>query len=78
MDWHEHITSDPQIAHGQPCVRGTRVAVSVVLDNLADGESPGVIAESYHIPEAAVSACLRYAAELAHGRVTPLPAAPAV
>ena len=37
MDWCNHITVDPQICHGQACVKDTRVMVSVVLDNLAGG-----------------------------------------
>ena len=35
MDWKPFITADPQIMHGVVCFRGTRVPVSVVLDNLA-------------------------------------------
>jgi uncharacterized protein (DUF433 family) len=39
MDWSEHIVVDPKICHGRACIRGTRVFVSVILDNLAAGES---------------------------------------
>ena len=39
IDWHAHIISDPAIAHGKVCIRGTRIPVSVVLDNLAAGLS---------------------------------------
>ena len=37
MDWRSHITVDPGVCHGQACIRGTRVMVSVILDNLAAG-----------------------------------------
>jgi len=47
MDWRDRIASDPSICHGQACVRGTRVPVSVVLDNLASGLTPEAIVASY-------------------------------
>ena len=37
MNWQERITVDPNVCHGKACIRGTRVMVSVVLDNLATG-----------------------------------------
>ena len=37
MDWKPYVTTDPQIMHGAVCIRGTRIPVSVVLDNLAAG-----------------------------------------
>ncbi len=40
MRWQDVITVDPQIMHGAPCFRGTRIPVSVVLDNLAAGVAP--------------------------------------
>ena len=36
MDWRNHIIVDPAICHGQACIKGTRVMVSVILDNLAE------------------------------------------
>ena len=47
MDWKPFITADPEIMHGAVCCRGTRVPVSVVLDNLAAGESAASILEEY-------------------------------
>lgn len=35
MDWRERITVDPAVCHGHACIKGTRVMVAVVLDNLA-------------------------------------------
>jgi uncharacterized protein (DUF433 family) len=75
MDWREHITVDPDVCHGKPCIKGTRVMVSVVLDNLAAGQTPEEIAESYpSVDREAVQAAIAYAADLARERVVPLPA----
>jgi len=49
MDWHEHISIDPNICHGKVCIKGTRVIVSVILENLAVGESWESIKEGYHV-----------------------------
>ena len=65
MSWQERIAVDPQVCHGKACVRGTRVMVSVVLDNLAAGETPADIAEGYHLTAEDVQAAIAYAAELA-------------
>ena len=37
MTWTEYISVDPAVCHGKACIKGTRVMVSVVLDNLAAG-----------------------------------------
>jgi uncharacterized protein (DUF433 family) len=47
MDWREYIVVDPNICHGQACFRGTRVMVSVVLDNVAAGLGTEEILFSY-------------------------------
>ena len=73
MNWHEHISVDPSICHGQACIAGTRVMVTVILDNLAAGLTVEEIAESYPSVSAdAVKAVLHYAAELAKERMSPL------
>jgi len=72
MDWRERITVDPAICHGKACIKGTRVMASVILDNLAAGESREAIASAYHVDPADVQAALLYAAELAKERVVPL------
>ena len=72
MDWREHIKVDPQIMHGTACLRGTRVPVSVVLDNLAAGESSERILDQYPSLKAEhIAAALAYAAELARERIVP-------
>lgn len=75
MDWREHISVDPAIAHGKACIRGTRIPVAVVLANLAAGESEARLLGSYpSLTPAAIRAALAYAAELAQERVIALPA----
>ena len=75
MDWREHITVDPHVCHGKACVEGTRVLVSVVLDNLAAGLSAEEVTQSYpSVSAEAVRASLAYAAALAGERVVAVPA----
>ena len=73
MDWREYITVDPNVCHRQACVAGTRVTVSVILDNLAAGLTAEEVAESYpSVSVDAVRASLQYATELARERTVPL------
>jgi uncharacterized protein (DUF433 family) len=65
-DWHERIKIDPNVCHGKPCIRGTRIMVSVILDNLADGLSQEEIVREYPpLTLEDVRAALAYAAVLA-------------
>jgi uncharacterized protein (DUF433 family) len=73
MSWRDRIVSDPAIMGGQVCIKGTRIPVSVVLDNLAAGLSEAEIAASYpSLASEDVRAAIKYAAELAHEQVIPL------
>jgi uncharacterized protein (DUF433 family) len=75
MDWQTYIAVDPDICHGQACVAGTRIPVSVVLDNLAAGVSETEIIASYpRLTPQAIQACIAYAADLAREEVVGLPA----
>ena len=73
MDWRDRITTDPGICHGKPCIKGTRVMVSVILDNLAAGEPADEIVRGYHVSVDDIHAALQYAADLARDRVTFIP-----
>jgi uncharacterized protein (DUF433 family) len=65
MNWYEHISVDPDICHGQACFTGTRIMVSVVLDNLAAGVSTEEILRSYpSLSPESIQAAIAYAAEL--------------
>jgi uncharacterized protein (DUF433 family) len=70
------ITVDPRVCGGQPCLRGLRIPVSLVLKHLAVGKSPLEIVDE--LPELEledVAESLRYAAWLASGRSLDLPSA---
>jgi len=62
----DYITTDPSVCQGQACIKGTRIPVSVVLDNLAAGLSEAEILQSYPTLSAeAIRAALAYATERA-------------
>lgn len=70
MSWQERISVSPDICHGKPCIKGTRVMVTVILDNLAVGLSAEEIVESYPTVQLEdIRAAIGYAAELAHDQV---------
>jgi uncharacterized protein (DUF433 family) len=39
MNWRDRISIDPRIHHGKPCIKGTRVPVSVIVGSIADGDT---------------------------------------
>ncbi len=65
-EWQNHISINPRICHGRACIRGTRIPVSVVLDNIAAGLDKDTIIQSYpSLTADDIRAALSYAAELA-------------
>ena len=46
-NWQEQIDINPKVCHGKPCIKGTRIMVSVILDNLAEGLTLEEIVEEY-------------------------------
>lgn len=75
VDWRNLITADPKVCHGAPCIKGTRIMVSVVLDNLAAGLPVDEILASYpSLTREAIQATIAYAADLARERIVPMPA----
>lgn len=66
-DWRPRITVSPDVCHGKPCIKGTRIMVSLILDYLAAGETVDEILNQYSSLSAAdVRAAQAYAAWLAH------------
>jgi len=66
----ERIVADPGICGGEPCVKGTRIPVKVVLSHLAAGEtSSELIANFPSLQDADIRACLEFASYLAAERV---------
>lgn len=78
MKWQDRVSVDPNICHGKACIKGTRVMVSAILDNLAAGIDSDDIMRSYpSLRREDIQAAIGYAAELARERVVPLtPGAP--
>ena len=72
MPWQDRISVDPNICHGKVCIKGTRIMVTVILDNLAAGETPEEIIKSYpSLSREDIQAAMQYAAELAKDPVIP-------
>ena len=62
------ISVDPKICHGKPCICGTRIMVSVILDNLAEGRTLEQLVRDYPpLKIADVKEAIVYAAELTRG-----------
>jgi len=65
MNWREHITTDPDVLVGKPCIKGTRISVELILGWLANGWTFEMILESYpHITRDDILAALAFAAEM--------------
>ena len=64
--WQERISTNPAICHGKPCITGTRIMVSVILDNLAEGLTPDEIVADYPpLTLTDIRVAIAYAAALA-------------
>ena len=65
MDWRDRIVSDPQVLVGKPTIKGTRIAVSLIVALTAEGWSREQILENYpQLADADISAALQYAVEI--------------
>ena len=62
----DYITVDPHICHGQPCIKGTRILVHLILELLETGITPEQIIQDYypHLTKKNIEACLHYATTL--------------
>lgn len=73
-DWKERISIDPNVCHGKPCIKGTRIWVSLIVDNLAFGSTEEEILEAYpSLAREDIRAALAYAAEMARERYVDIP-----
>jgi uncharacterized protein (DUF433 family) len=73
-DWKERISIDPKVCHGRPCIKGTRIWVSLIVDNLAEGVSEEQLLEAYpQLTIQDIRAALAYAAEMTRERIIPIP-----
>jgi uncharacterized protein (DUF433 family) len=66
MNWRDRISIDPRIHHGKPCIKGTRVPVSVIVGSIADGDTPEQIIRSWpQLTAEDISAALKFATKAA-------------
>lgn len=64
--WRRQIVCDAQIHHGEPCIRGTRIAVSILVASLADFTIDQLLQQYPQLTREDIQAALYYAAEAAH------------
>jgi len=70
----ERISIDPRVCFGKPCIRGTRIWVSLLLDQMAAGETPEDILRNYpQLKHEDLLAAIAYGAEAARERIIPVP-----
>ena len=64
MSWRDRISIDPRVHHGKPCIKGTRVPVSVIVGSIAEGNTPERIIESWpQLTQEDIKAALKFAAQ---------------
>jgi len=62
--WEERIVVEPDLHHGEPCIRGTRIPVAMIVGSLADGMSWEEVLDAYpQLEPDDIRAALAYAAE---------------
>ncbi|MBE7432986.1 MAG: DUF433 domain-containing protein [Anaerolineales bacterium] len=70
IDWHKFIMVDPEIHHGEPCMAGTRIPVSTIIQSREDGMTVDEILSAYpQLSREAVEAVLAYRSEVAWERL---------
>jgi uncharacterized protein (DUF433 family) len=70
----ERISVNPKVCFGKPCIKGTRIWVSLVLDKLAQGVTEAELLESYpQLTHEDVLAAIAYGAEVSRERIVPVP-----
>ena len=72
-NWRERISIDPNVCFGKPCIKGTRIWVSLIVDNLAAGATEAEILEAYpSLEREDIQAALAFAAEMTRERYVDL------
>ena len=70
----ERISIDPNVCFGKPCIRGTRIWVSLVLDFLANGmATEEILAEYPQLTAEDIRAAIAYGAEMTRERYVEIP-----
>ena len=75
VDWRDRVVIDPDVHHGDPCIKGTRIPISVIVGSIADGMSTEEVRAAYpQLSLVDIQAALAYAAEvLRHEVIVPTP-----
>ena len=74
----QRISVNPSVCFGKPCIRGTRIWVSLIVDNLAEGISEDAILAAYpQLNREDIRAALAFAAEMTRERIIPVQVSPA-
>jgi len=64
IDWHKFIVVDPEVHHGEPCITGTRIPVSIIVGSIADGMTfDEILADYPQLQKDSIKAALAYAAD---------------
>lgn len=70
----ERISIDPNVCFGKPCIRGTRIWVSLILDFLASGMTIEELVQEYpQLTVTDIRAAIAYGAEMARERYVEIP-----
>jgi uncharacterized protein (DUF433 family) len=70
----DRISINPEVCGGKPCIKGTRLWVSLILDFLAEGTTEAELFEDYpQLTHEDVMAAIAYGAEMSRERVLPVP-----
>ena len=70
LRWQEHVVIESDLHHGDPCIKGTRIPVAMIVGSLADGYSFGQIRDAYpQLTDADIMAALAYAADVIQGEI---------
>ena len=69
----DHISIDPNVCHGQACIKGTRITVYQIVGMLANGDTFESLLKAYPtITNEDIRACLEYAAFLTEEQIAPI------
>jgi uncharacterized protein (DUF433 family) len=64
QSWRDRISSDPGIHHGDPCIKGTRIPVAVIVGSIAEGDTlDGVVRQYPSLTVEDVRAALHFASD---------------
>jgi uncharacterized protein (DUF433 family) len=73
IDWKDRISVNPNVCSGKPCIKGTRIWVSLILDFLAGGTTIDEVLREYpQLTREDIQACIAYGAEAARERYIPV------